>query len=368
MKVWHVWDFPDTIYIYLKDDFREEFFRKMFEKLGGKRPYARFLGLGQMTVKRYYQGYSYKKEKRYLQSIPLSLFKKSLNLMNEGLKEKFEENIFFLKAHGRSIPLLNPKLPFFESPAFYRIVAHMIGDGSAPKNHSPYYANTCKELREQFKKDLNIFGQVKVYETKTTTTPIICFPKVITDTLSYILDVKFTYPDKVPKIIFGASDECKSAFLRALFDDEGTISTNLAISMSNFGLVNQIRELVKCLGVLPNSLLIKKEILNKNNYYFSISAKNFKEFKVKIGFSHPNKVKNLDAALSTRKRKQRTRPIKVINQKIVEILNKKQMKTIELANELQFTLSHMLFHLKRLEKEKLIKRSGFKNCLIWSLH
>jgi len=60
MKTWHIWDFPDTIYINLKDEFRDVFFNKMFKKLGGKRPYARFLHVSQMTVKQHHKGYSYK--------------------------------------------------------------------------------------------------------------------------------------------------------------------------------------------------------------------------------------------------------------------------------------------------------------------
>src|SRR3989344_6844871 len=125
MKTWHILDFPDTVYVYLNNSFREEFFEAMFERVGGKRPYAKFLGLDQMTVKRYHQGCFYKKGTRYLQSIPIFLFKKSLDLMDNGLKEKLESNIHLLKTHGNGLPIINPKLPIIESPAFYRIVAHM---------------------------------------------------------------------------------------------------------------------------------------------------------------------------------------------------------------------------------------------------
>ena len=368
MKIWHILDFSDTTYIYLKDNFRGEFFKSTFERVGGKRPYARFLGLGQMTVKHYHKGYFYKNGIKYLQSIPVSLFKKSSSLMDDDLKEKLENNIYLLKAHGKSIPILNPKLPINESPAFYRIVAHMIGDGSAPKNHSPYYANTCKELREQLKEDLEIFGTVKVSETKTTTTPIICFPKVITDVLSHILDIKFTHPDRIPRDIFYSSDDCKSSFLRALFDDEGTISTNLAISMDNLNLVSEIKSLVNNFGIETSRVITKKNRLHRDNFYFSIKSKSFELFRDKIGFSHPKKKNNLDAAINRRYRKQRTRSIESIDGYITDILRKRQMGTIELANKLRFTLSHMLFHLKRLEKRNLVKRHGYKNKIVWFLN
>lgn len=152
-----------------------------------------------------------------------------------------------------------------------------------------------------------------------------------------------------------------------MFDDEGTISTNLAISMANYDLITQLRELVSHMGILVSNISVKKDKLNRDNYYFSIKSKSFKMFKDKIGFFHPKKKANLDVALKIRQRKQRTRPVEVIDQEIIKILIEKQMKTIELANELQFTLGHRLSHLKRLERGNLIKRSGYKNSIVWSL-
>ena len=267
----------------------------------------------------------------------------------------------------KQTPILNPELSIKESPAFYRIVAHMIGDGSASGNHVPYYANTCKQLREQFKTDLNIFGEVKIYERKPNTTPIVYFPKVITDILSHILKIRFSYPDHIPKQIFNASDECKSAFLRALFDDEGTISTNLAISMSNFNLIKELRILVGSLGIGTNNILIKKNKSYKDNFYLSIKRNYFKEFKEKIGFDHPEKMRNLEFAIVTRNREQRTRNSKQIEKQVIEYLKDNSMKTLDLANKLQFSLNYTLNFLKIMEKERKIKRSGFKNKIIWSL-
>ena len=367
MKTWHIWNFPDNIYISLTDEIREEFFNEMFKKVGGKRPYARFLGLNQMAVKSYHRGSTCKNGLKHPQAIPIWVFKKSLSLMNEDLKEKLEDNIVLLKAKNKGIPIINPKLPFKESPAFYRIVAHMIGDGSASGRKVPYYANTCKELREQFKKDLEIFGEMKIYERKPNTTPIVCFPKVITDILSYVLDVKFTYPDRIPKQIFNASKECKVAFLQALFDDEGTISTNLAISMANKNLIEEIKRLTESLGVETNAISIKKYETQKDNFTFSIKRDNLLKFKEKIGFSHPDKIKNLDPAINTKNRKERTRDIGMLYKLVLENLKKRRMATLEIANNLQLTLGHTLKILKNMEEDNKVLRSGFKNKIIWSL-
>ena len=108
MKTWHIWDFPDTTYIYLKDNFREEFFTYMFKKFGGKRPYARFLGLTQRAVIFYYKGYTYKNGLKHPQAIPIWVFKKSAHLIDEDLKKKLENNLLLLKAKNKGIPLFNP--------------------------------------------------------------------------------------------------------------------------------------------------------------------------------------------------------------------------------------------------------------------
>lgn len=339
----------------------------MFKKLGGKRPYARFLNLNQRAVIFYHRGYNSKNKVKQKQSIPIWVFKKSAYLIDKELKEKLESNIFLLKARGGGIPVINPKLPLEESPAFYRVVAHVIGDGFAGKRKIPYYANTCKELREQFKKDLNIFGKVKPYERKPNTTPIIYFPKVVTDILSYILKINFTNPNHLPKQIFYASEECKSAFLRALFDDEGTMSTNLAVSLSDLNIIKEIGRLIEDIGIKTNKITIKPNKPWKANFSLSIKRKYLKEFKEKVGFSHSKKMRNLELAINTQDRVQRTRAPEEIKQKIIESLKNRKMRTLELANKIQLTLGYTLQFLKIMEKEGKIKRDGFRNIVNWSL-
>jgi len=140
MKSWHIWDFPENIYILLNKRINEEFFNEVFKKCGGKRPYARFLGLTQKAVKQYHRRCSFKYGKKHVQSIPL---------INNNLKRKIENNINIIKIKNKGTPIKNPKLPIKESPEFYRIVAHIIGDGFGGENKVPYYCNTCKKLRKK---------------------------------------------------------------------------------------------------------------------------------------------------------------------------------------------------------------------------
>jgi len=362
MKTWHVWDFPETIYFSFNENFRKEFFDSLFKKFGGIRPAGRFFGISQMAIKQYAWGYSVKNKMKHPQSIPISFLKKSMSLLNGDINEKIEDNIILIKAKNRGTPVYNPKLPFQESPAFYRVVAHMIGDGSAPGRKVPYYANTCRELINQFRDDLNIFGEVRTYDGKLTV-PIISFPKVITDILSYILDVKFSYPDRIPKQIFNASEECKSAFLRALFDDEGCSSKGIVIGMKGDNLISELKKLLETIGIKINNLFNS----NGGMVSLSINSKSIELFKDKVGFSHPSKIKNLNFAISRKYRKMRTRSIDELNGQILSVLKNKPCATIEIANIIQLTLGHTLRYLKLLEKENKVTRDGFKNRFLWSI-
>tara|TARA_Y100000310_G_C20693899_1_gene824151 strand:- start:3033 stop:4151 length:1119 start_codon:yes stop_codon:yes gene_type:complete len=366
MKTWHIWDPPDNVYVGLEPNFREKFFNIMFEKFGGKRPYARFLGVAQMTAKRYHKGYFEKKGVIYPLAIPISLFKKSKTLINKELIEELESNIIYLKAISRANAIYSPKLPFKESAAFYRTVSHIIGDGSASKGKTPYYSNQTQELRQQFMQDLLSFGDMKIYERKPLTTEMVYFPKVLSDILAHILNIKFSYPTHLPQSIFTANKKCKSALVQALFDDEGTVSTSISISMKSKRIIEQLKKLIE-------RLMVSCTAVSKNNnngcYTVSISKKdvlNIKRFKEKIGFSQHKKRKYLECTIKTKERVQRTRDQKFLKKEILSFLQKDDYSTMQIANQLQLSLGHTLKILKIMEKENKTKVKGHKNKFIWS--
>lgn len=365
MKTWHIWDFPDNIYVSLKKDFHEKFFEEMFKKHGGKRPYSRFLGLSQMTIKQYWRRYSKKNGKKYIQYIPLWVIKKSCKTKRlKGIIEKGIENI---RVRGGN-PIINPKLSIKESPSLYRTIAHLIGDGYAGKEKVPYYSNTNKKLRQQFKKDLQIFGKIKTYERTPNTTPCIMFPKPISDILRYIFDIDFIRPSKLPKEIFEAPKECKRVFLQALFDDDGTISTVLSIGIHNENILKQIKQLLDEFNIITGKITklpyqTKKVI--KYRMSFNVFKKSYKNFQKEINFSHPSKVKNLEFAIKTQNRKLRTRSLEFFEKEILNLLNKKPSRTLKIANTISLTPGYTLTHLKYLEKQNKIKRINNGNYFTW---
>ncbi len=364
-KTWDVWDFPDNLYILLDEKTHKEFFSSMFEKFGGKRPYARFLNISQMQLKQYWRRYSKKDGRKYVQYIPLWLFKKSCK--TSMLKRKIERGVDKIRVRAGE-PIINPKFPIKESPELYRIIGHMIGDGCAPEHKSPYYSNKSKILRKQFKKDLGIFGKVKVYERKQTV-PIVCFPKTTTDILLYIFKLQFTKPNKIPKEILTASDNCKSAFLQALFDDEGTVSTSLAIGMKSGEIINGIKTLLESIGIETTRVYMKQNRSYGNYYMLSVKTKSIKEFRNKINFLHKEKYKKLETKIKIidRNVNARTRPLEWTRNEILNLLKNKPRTTMELCEKILLSVSGLHHHLKYLEKERYIKNIGLKNKFLWKL-
>ncbi|HLC72502.1 MAG TPA: hypothetical protein VJH37_02885 [Candidatus Nanoarchaeia archaeon] len=332
--------------------------------------YAKFLNVNRTCVQGYYYARYWHKGRRCTKYIPLWVLKKSVVFLSDTLKRKIKQNITSIRGRGGN-QINELKLPFQECPAFYRVVAHLIGDGC--DSHTPYYSNTCKELREQFKKDLQIFGKIKYYETRSTQNPnVLCvnFTKTLTHILRYILNIRFTHPDRVPTSIFNASEQCKKAFLQALFDDEGTISTVLAIGMKEERLIQEIKVLCKALNIQTSKTTFKEDDRCSGNFSFNIRSISILKFKKEIGFSHPEKVHKLEIRkrIIERNKIQRTRPLEWTRNELLKLLKETPMSTIELSEKLLLTMHGLYSHLAYLERNGSIRRTGYTNKIIWKLN
>lgn len=360
MKSFHIWDFPDDIYILLNSGAKENLFINLYLKFGNRERLAKFLNLDPTTVKEYHIGLSGKNGRTWVQYIPTKFFKKVKFHLTKDLIKEIENSVLAYRPRAGT-PIEKPILPIKESPELYRIVGHILGDGSATKRKVPYYANTCKELREEFIRDLQIFGDVRT-SNRVLTVPIVTFPKAITKVLSYCLDMPFAVKESLPKNIFSAPQNCKSALLRALFDDEGSSSAQVTIAMINKKIVEDTKALLFEFGILSSGIHVTKNNSGSNFYHLSILAKSNKDFLDKIGFSHPKKLSILIAQVKKRYRKNRTREISEIENLILNYLRQvKRARTIDIANNIQLGLGHTLFHLKRIKKEGKIKNTIEEN-------
>lgn len=75
----------------------------------------------------------------------------------------------------------------------------------------------------------------------------------------------------------------------------------------------------------------------------------------------------MEFAIRTQNRQQRTRDPNYIEEEILNILEYKPSPTMELANELMFTINGIMPHLNRMLEEGLIVKRGHSNEIIWDI-
>src|SRR3989344_6320765 len=162
-KSWHIWNFPDNLYVLIEENVRNEFFEEMYNIFGSQKSLATFLKMDRTSIQCYHYGRAWYKNKIAKRFLPIKILKSLKLYIKPQLRKKIENSVLEIRGKGGN-GIEYPILPIKESPQFYRVVANMLGDGN--DSHTPYYANTCKELRERFKKDLQMFGKIRYYETK----------------------------------------------------------------------------------------------------------------------------------------------------------------------------------------------------------
>ncbi|HIJ10941.1 TPA: hypothetical protein HA278_02690 [Candidatus Woesearchaeota archaeon] len=126
---------------------------------------------------------------------------------------------------------------------------------------------------------------------------------------------KTNNPFKVPTWIFNGSPEMKAAYLRGLYDNEGTIYSNkegnktrwrIAISMAKnndilqegIAFFEQLREMlcefdIKTSPVCSSKLNVRKDGSTSMYLRIVIERKSFRSFLKHIGFDHPKKREKL---------------------------------------------------------------------------
>ena len=352
-KKFNLWDLPDSIYVMLEDATNKIFFNKMYNRFESRRQYSKFLKLDPSTVREYDIRSGTKKKKEYVQYIPIWVLKKSKQFLNVNEIKTIERGMLAYRPRAGK-PIKNQILPVKECPALYRLLGHMIGDGSATRQKQPYYSNTCKELRDEFKQDLAIFGDVEIKDRQLGI-PIVVFQKAITDFLASIFNISFDNKDHIPLLVFSAPDNCKRAFLRALFDDEGCVSVAVGIRITGKQMAMDIARLFEIFSI-HTAIYETIRPQKKPIYTINILGKSIELFSKIINSNHPKKKDKLQLRIKRLHRTSRYRPKKVINNKILELLRKhQQAKTIDIANYIQLSLSHCLSYLNKLEKDGKIK-------------
>lgn len=311
---------------------------------------------------------------------PLNLIIKILNLFPVEEKTKFkkliEVNLEELKfGYGLAKSIKNPKLPIKLSPRLARVCGHLIGDGGIRLRKGDYavhYTNKDPFLINQFKKDIqNIFGGVDPYKydynvKNNKNLKVIRFPSIIGILLMEFFGPLIKDTKDIPNTIINANKKYKNLFLRALFDDEGCISSNrIVIEMSSKKILEKIKKMLETdFLIYPTGIFKRDNKKHKSSYRIEIHGrKDIIRFSKKIGFSHLIKKKKLGIYVKDYKNKQVRFRKGELKNLIIDILKKENNLSVYNISDKLNILPKRSFrkHLYSLEKKNIIQAMRNKN-------
>ncbi|MDI6798543.1 MAG: LAGLIDADG family homing endonuclease [Candidatus Aenigmarchaeota archaeon] len=349
---------PNKVYLKIKEQTRSRLFNFGAELTGNKTSLDNFLGLHRVHRRIYETG-------KYF--CPLWVIKKILSICPEKEKQELmsllEKSIEELrKGYGdEAKSIKNPKLPIKFSPTLCQIIGHVIGDGGIKKNYSVHYTNGSKILINQFKRDMReIFGDIEAYEFEDEGIITINFPSIVGLMLSSLFRSNIREVKCIPPHLLKSNEECKALFLRALFDDEGSVSIpkhTIEFVMANKIVVEDVKKMLKEFGIRPGKTGRRKEKEHhKIKYRFLITgSQDLKCFYEKINFDHPDKKERLRILIrSYKKIFYKKGGIEKFMFKIIK--KEKKMTVKELAKVLdRKPVGRFYQHLQKLKRKNLIR-------------
>jgi len=233
---------------------------------------------------------------------------------------KIENNAAFLKLHyGRYT--IKVRLPFTPNEKLASLFGHILGDGCIKsKEENAYYTNKSKELKNEFKQAIEeLFGiQVKENFNEERQFYEVYSPKTIA---KFLVLCGFPKGQKVEEIITipnwikNGSNEIKIAFVRALYDDEGTVINSKRNFIVSFGMnkkkslleshrlfMEEIRKILISLEINPNEIFERKQPGDCAQLGFHIYRRyNLIKFSQIVGFTDRNKQEKLLNAIGSYK-------------------------------------------------------------------
>lgn len=182
-----------------------------------------------------------------------------------------------------------------------RCLAKICGDGYAYHRYLRYN-NKSLVLLYEFKEDIQKeFGKIRFTKGRVNSgTPFLQIQdkKVITTFFAHLTSFK-SDDIFIPFGVQQASLDVRLAFIRAFYDDEGSVvlryyakarewKRNITLTSNSVRILIQIKEILKTIGIESNKLY--RNAKDDRSYVLSITGKdNFILFKKNISFKHPRK-------------------------------------------------------------------------------
>lgn len=369
----NIWDLPyNRVYIKIKNPARKEIFRVVVSVVKTKASLAR-----KLKIKSIRNLYSYIYGD-YL--VPLRIIKRILDIIppeqRVDITNLIEKNIAAIKSLGGSKPIFNPKFPIKLNTKIGKTAGHIIGDGGIYNLRGTYiahYSNKSNFLINVFRKDvIDVFGYTDIYTfyDKRKNAYRITLPSIVGLILSLFLKKQNNESKHIPKIILNADKKIKSAFLKALYDDEGCVNLgkpngggrSIELSQKNKKVIDETKKILREFFITPGKT--SKKIDNKTgntSYRFAITGKHdFERFAKEISFDNPEKREKIKSMLKSFKIDSYKKG--EMEDKIIELLGKNDMDFRELSSCLNRKPAHRIRKkLIRLEKNNMISSERQKN-------
>jgi intein/homing endonuclease len=199
-----------------------------------------------------------------------------------------------------------------------RLVGHVFGDGSIHKSKQYFiYTNSNEKLQQTIQKIIKkIFRKIKFnVGTSISGTPRFQYSTIVGKWLvskGAPAGSKIFQPTKIPEWILEGNEKIKSAFLGAIFDDEGNFrdsknSKQIVFKSSKvkylkkeleqylLQIIQMLNEFkIKTSGIKHDQIKKRKDGSEIISLRFWITGKeNFRRFREKIMILHPEKIKKL---------------------------------------------------------------------------
>jgi hypothetical protein len=386
----HLSDFPeDKIVVFIEDEFRNNLISQAIGLSNGRKHMAQFLGIKKLdTIGRWKDGRINRGQGWITeQGIPLKALKKISDFLvsrKESIfnMEEIEKHVIAYKSKGKSLLIKNPHLPIKESPELFRIMAHMMGDGSANTSSVNYFKNTDKNVINEFIDDMHtVFGDVETSSNKD----VVVFPITVRHILSGYYGIQFgTFTASLPFRLFELSPAHASGFVRAFMDDEGNVQTScIRLYSFNKNLIYGIRKLIaEKLPEIKGMNNVKRRLRKhgKYEYVLEIRSEGIKEFYEIVGCSHSRKNERLKFYIKRSEKSWNHRKRDETKKMILKSLSESSKTTDQLCNELMVSRVTVLSHIKGYSQKrkqnsksmlerKLIMIGGYDkyNSVIWQL-
>ncbi len=356
----HLKDFPkDKVVIFLEDKFRKKLIDNAINMFG-REELARSLNIRKLDTITRWKEAKINRGKNWItpQGIPLDKLDILLKLLNVDL-DVVEEHVTSYKSRGKSLQIKNPNLPISESPVLFRVMAHLIGDGSANENNVSYFKNFNKAVYDEFANDLKeVFGGIELSLNKDN----VVFPITVRHILSSFYNINFgTFDSNIPKRLFHLSPKYAGAFIHGFFDDEGNVDTSCIrfYSFNKRVLQDIIRLLIMKFPKIA-SITDLKDRKKKTGieYYFSINSAGLENFHKLIGCTHSSKKEKLKFYIKRKQKGWNHRSKGNTKLMILESLSSTPKTIYELTNELLVSRETVRAHLFGYHSERKRNTKG----------